>query len=56
MASTSSRDSGQLEFVIKVYPDGLFSHFLDTQPGIGAPLDLVGRSGSSRFARVTPPT
>ena len=30
MANTSSRESGQLEFVIKVYPDGLFSHFLDT--------------------------
>ena len=25
MANTSSRESGQLEFVIKVYPDGLFS-------------------------------
>ena len=34
MANTSSRESGQLEFVIKVYPDGLFSHFLDqTAPG-----------------------
>jgi propane monooxygenase reductase subunit len=30
MANTSSRD-GRLEFVIKIYPDGLFSHFLDTQ-------------------------
>src|SRR5580693_9417236 len=29
MANTSSRESGQLEFVIKIYPDGLFSHFLD---------------------------
>jgi len=26
MANTSSRESGQLEFVIKIYPDGLFSH------------------------------
>ena len=25
MANTSSRECGQLEFVIKVYPDGLFS-------------------------------
>ena len=34
MANTSSRESGQLEFVIKVYPDGLFSQFLDqTAPG-----------------------
>ena len=31
MANTSSRESGQLEFVIKVYPDGLFSQFLDTE-------------------------
>src|SRR3984893_5621846 len=31
MANTSSRESGLLEFVIKVYPDGLFSHLLDTQ-------------------------
>src|SRR5215470_13906087 len=29
MANTSSRD-GLLEFVIKVYPDGLFSQFLDS--------------------------
>ncbi len=29
MANTSSQESGQLEFVIKVYPDGLFSEFLD---------------------------
>ena len=28
MANTSSRESGLLEFVIKVYPDGLFSQFL----------------------------
>ena len=33
MANTSSRDSGQLEFVIRVYPDGLFSGFLDTELG-----------------------
>src|SRR5580698_1071873 len=29
MANTSARGSGQLEFIIKVYPDGLFSQFLD---------------------------
>jgi propane monooxygenase reductase component len=45
MANTSSRDSGQLEFVIKVYPDGLFSHFLDSQLAIGDRLDLVGPFG-----------
>ena len=30
MANMSSLESGHLEFVIKVYPDGLFSEFLDT--------------------------
>jgi propane monooxygenase reductase subunit len=45
MANTSSRDSGQLEFVIKVYPDGLFSHFLDAQLKVGDRLDLVGPFG-----------
>jgi len=45
MANTSSRDSGQLEFVIKVYPDGLFSHFLDTRLALGDRLDLTGPFG-----------
>jgi propane monooxygenase reductase subunit len=45
MANTSSRDSGQLEFVIKVYPDGLFSHFLDTRLAIGDRLELTGPFG-----------
>jgi propane monooxygenase reductase subunit len=45
MANTSSRDSGQLEFVIKVYPDGLFSHFLDTQLAVGDRLELTGPFG-----------
>jgi propane monooxygenase reductase component len=45
MANTSSRDSGQLEFVIKVYPDGLFSHFLDTRLAVGDRLDLTGPFG-----------
>jgi propane monooxygenase reductase subunit len=45
MANTSSRDGGQLEFVIKVYPDGLFSHFLDTQLRIGDRLELTGPFG-----------
>jgi len=42
MANTSSRDSGQLEFVIKIYPDGIFSHFLDTKLAVGDRLDVVG--------------
>ena len=45
MANTTSRDSGQLEFVIKVYPDGLFSHFLDTTLQVGDRLDLTGPFG-----------
>jgi propane monooxygenase reductase component len=45
MANTSARESGQLEFVIKVYPDGLFSHFLDTTLSIGDQLSLSGPYG-----------
>ena len=45
MANTSSRESGQLEFVIKVYPDGLFSHFLDTTLAVGDRLDISGPFG-----------
>jgi propane monooxygenase reductase subunit len=45
MANTSARDSGQLEFVIKVYPDGLFSHFLDTRLQVGDRLNLTGPYG-----------
>jgi propane monooxygenase reductase component len=45
MANTSSRESGQLEFVIKIYPDGLFSHFLDVQLAVGDRLSLTGPFG-----------
>jgi propane monooxygenase reductase subunit len=45
MANTSSREDGRLEFVIKVYPDGLFSHFLDTKVKAGDRLDLSGPYG-----------
>jgi propane monooxygenase reductase subunit len=44
MANTNSRD-GRLEFVIKVYPDGLFSHFLDTTLQVGDQLQLSGPYG-----------
>src|ERR1700728_71439 len=44
MATTSSRD-GLLEFVIKVYPDGLFSRFLDEQLAVGDRLELTGPFG-----------
>jgi propane monooxygenase reductase subunit len=45
MANTSSKQSGQLEFIIKVYPDGLFSHFLDTRLANGDRLEVVGPYG-----------
>ncbi|MFC4004969.1 NADH:ubiquinone reductase (Na(+)-transporting) subunit F [Prauserella oleivorans] len=45
MANTSSAESGQLEFVIKVYPGGLFSEFLDTQVKVGDRLDITGPFG-----------
>jgi propane monooxygenase reductase subunit len=45
MANTSSRESGQLEFVIKVYPGGVFSEFLDTRLRVGDRLELTGPFG-----------
>lgn len=45
MANTSSTESGQLEFVIKIYPDGLFSEFLDKKVALGDRLDITGPYG-----------
>src|SRR3954452_13708864 len=45
MANTSSKEDGRLEFVIKVYPDGLFSSLLDNRLRIGDRLDLTGPFG-----------
>ncbi len=45
MANPSSRDGGRLEFVIKVYPDGQFSHFLDKKLQVGDRLELTGPFG-----------
>ena len=45
MANITSRGDGRLEFVIKVYPDGLFSHFLDRQLDVGDRLNLSGPYG-----------
>jgi propane monooxygenase reductase component len=45
MANITSREDGRLEFVIKVYPDGLFSHFLDGQLAVGDRLNLSGPYG-----------
>ena len=44
MANTSSRE-GMLEFVIKVYPDGLFSQFLDKELQVGDRLELTSPFG-----------
>src|SRR5262249_53066507 len=41
MANTSAKD-GLLEFVIKIYPDGLFSKYLDTQLAVGDRVDVTG--------------
>ena len=45
MANTSCREEGRLEFVIKIYPDGKFSHFLDTEVKEGDRLDVTGPYG-----------
>src|SRR4051812_31809450 len=45
MANISSLESGRLEFVIKIYPDGLFSNFLDTTVKVGDRLDISGPFG-----------
>ena len=45
MANTSSLESGLLEFVIKIYPDGLFSHLLGNQIKTGDRLDINGPYG-----------
>jgi propane monooxygenase reductase component len=45
MANTSSRESGLLEFVIKVYPDGQFSKFLAEKLAEGDRLDISGPFG-----------
>jgi propane monooxygenase reductase component len=45
MANVSSKETGQLEFVIRCYPDGQFSHFLDTELAVGDRLDVTGPFG-----------
>jgi propane monooxygenase reductase component len=45
MANTSSRETGLLEFVIKVYPDGKFSEFLGDKLAEGDRLDITGPFG-----------
>ncbi len=45
MANITSKESGQLEFVIRVYPGGLFSEHLDRELAVGDRLDVVGPFG-----------
>ena len=45
MANTSSRESGLLEFVIKVYPDGQFSRYLAEKMAEGDRLEITGPFG-----------
>ena len=45
MANTPGRE-GRFEFVIKVYPDGLFSEHLATELAIGDRLDVEGPFGT----------
>ncbi len=45
MANVSSSESGQLEFVIKIYPDGRFSEFLNVKLAAGDRVNVVGPFG-----------
>jgi len=45
MANISAKESGQLEFLIRVYPGGLFSEFLDCRLALGDELELTGPFG-----------
>jgi propane monooxygenase reductase component len=45
MANTSSRESGLLEFIIKIYPDGEFSSYLADKLAVGDRLELTGPFG-----------
>jgi propane monooxygenase reductase component len=45
MANVSSKENGQLEFIIRCYPDGKFSHFLDTELAVGDRLEVSGPFG-----------
>jgi propane monooxygenase reductase component len=45
MANTSSLESGQVEFVIRIYPGGVFSEFLANKLAVEDRLDLTGPFG-----------
>ena len=46
IANTSSKESGQLEFVIRAYSDGEFSRLLEGGLAVGAQIDVVGPFGA----------
>ncbi|OFE15448.1 CDP-6-deoxy-delta-3,4-glucoseen reductase [Humibacillus sp. DSM 29435] len=45
IANCSAKTSGQLEFVIRAYPDGAFSHLLGHSMGPGTKVEVVGPFG-----------
>lgn len=45
MSSTPEADDHRIEFVIKIYPDGMFSGFLDTKLAVGDTLTIKGPYG-----------
>jgi propane monooxygenase reductase subunit len=45
IANTSCRDGGRLEFIIKIYPDGMFSEFLANEIKVGDRLRVTGPFG-----------
>jgi propane monooxygenase reductase subunit len=45
MANTPSGDNGLLEFVIKIYPNGLFSGYLDSEVAVGDQVEITGPFG-----------
>jgi len=45
MAGIPDAEAGVLEFVVKIYPGGLFSQFLDTKVAVGDRLEITGPFG-----------
>jgi propane monooxygenase reductase subunit len=45
MANTSTKNGAGLEFIIKVYPDGVFSSFLEDRLQVGDRLEMTGPYG-----------
>jgi propane monooxygenase reductase subunit len=45
MANVTAKDDGRLEFIIKCYPGGRFSEYLDTSVSVGDELPITGPFG-----------